>query len=588
MYSKIVNPKTGRKVNVNSVFGKKILRKYLSVLKGGASSQWASGGASAEERPLRCPDTFPISCGKHNVFADPDARVNLCGTTVFECITQSDPDSLIENECDTIYTQPNERCSNTPAPFAELITTALDQTKWGRLPPRSGEETSADIVMFSHDVFHRLISLILYSPGALARFNDVLRALCKKHFGELPILELRAPGNGQAGFFIDLVDRVPHFHFYGRQSDNPRGDNEWNRRRKGAKGFNGGPSADLVAGKVPLDKKDSRSTRWGHYKWNDVRTDDVMLREDMLDNPLNSGWVTREVMNLLVFILRNFRRSLEALGMNEEGRDYRRPGEPILRPAPPAPVGTGFAFAGGPAQDPGGAAGAPAVAPAVLQRFRDWEEPDSVRGAASMPSSAGSHGASASKSGHFTGEGAPADGSWRSSTRSGGAEAQGTRRAPPAVEEKIAKGRAKRRLREAAAAEAAAEAAAAEEAAAEAAAAAAAAPVAAPPATTTFNSESPEFKPVVTEATRISQIAGVFHRELTTLMNNLRYERRRDVIATALQQEWLRVRTYWEQHFPAALTELDRVYNGFLQQLGFAPIWSHVSQMSGGPGNGRF
>ena len=37
MYSKIVNPKTGRKVNVNSVFGRKILRKYLSVLEGGSS-----------------------------------------------------------------------------------------------------------------------------------------------------------------------------------------------------------------------------------------------------------------------------------------------------------------------------------------------------------------------------------------------------------------------------------------------------------------------------------------------------------------------------------------------------------------------
>ena len=39
MYSKIVNPKTGRKVNVNSVFGKKILRKYLAVLKGGGLCQ---------------------------------------------------------------------------------------------------------------------------------------------------------------------------------------------------------------------------------------------------------------------------------------------------------------------------------------------------------------------------------------------------------------------------------------------------------------------------------------------------------------------------------------------------------------------
>ena len=37
MYSKIVNPKTGRKVSVTSRLGKNILRKYLSVLPGGAA-----------------------------------------------------------------------------------------------------------------------------------------------------------------------------------------------------------------------------------------------------------------------------------------------------------------------------------------------------------------------------------------------------------------------------------------------------------------------------------------------------------------------------------------------------------------------
>jgi len=35
MYSKITNPKTGRKVSIDSRLGKRILRNYLSVLKGG-------------------------------------------------------------------------------------------------------------------------------------------------------------------------------------------------------------------------------------------------------------------------------------------------------------------------------------------------------------------------------------------------------------------------------------------------------------------------------------------------------------------------------------------------------------------------
>ena len=35
MYSKIVNPKTGRKVNINGGIGKKVLKNYLYFLKGG-------------------------------------------------------------------------------------------------------------------------------------------------------------------------------------------------------------------------------------------------------------------------------------------------------------------------------------------------------------------------------------------------------------------------------------------------------------------------------------------------------------------------------------------------------------------------
>ena len=35
MYSKIINPKTGRKVNVNGKLGKSIIRNYLVFLNGG-------------------------------------------------------------------------------------------------------------------------------------------------------------------------------------------------------------------------------------------------------------------------------------------------------------------------------------------------------------------------------------------------------------------------------------------------------------------------------------------------------------------------------------------------------------------------
>ena len=37
MYSKIVNPKTGRKVNINGSLGKSIIKNYLNFLKGGSA-----------------------------------------------------------------------------------------------------------------------------------------------------------------------------------------------------------------------------------------------------------------------------------------------------------------------------------------------------------------------------------------------------------------------------------------------------------------------------------------------------------------------------------------------------------------------
>lgn len=50
MYSKIVNPKTGRMVSVNGKLGKEILRNYLNVLEGGA----ASTPTVAPNTPVRC------------------------------------------------------------------------------------------------------------------------------------------------------------------------------------------------------------------------------------------------------------------------------------------------------------------------------------------------------------------------------------------------------------------------------------------------------------------------------------------------------------------------------------------------------
>ena len=67
MYDKIMNPKTGRKVNINGKLGRQILRNYLDVLQGGARNQLPnfaikslsslptaqSGGAAANEEKIR-------------------------------------------------------------------------------------------------------------------------------------------------------------------------------------------------------------------------------------------------------------------------------------------------------------------------------------------------------------------------------------------------------------------------------------------------------------------------------------------------------------------------------------------------------
>ena len=61
MYSKIINPDTGLKVNIGSRLGKTILRNYLSVLSGGADP--------TPERipPLEIADTTGAGIGRHHI-----------------------------------------------------------------------------------------------------------------------------------------------------------------------------------------------------------------------------------------------------------------------------------------------------------------------------------------------------------------------------------------------------------------------------------------------------------------------------------------------------------------------------------------
>ena len=51
MYDKIVNPKTGRKVNINGKLGRQILRNYLDVLQGGAPNQLPNSAIESLSSP---------------------------------------------------------------------------------------------------------------------------------------------------------------------------------------------------------------------------------------------------------------------------------------------------------------------------------------------------------------------------------------------------------------------------------------------------------------------------------------------------------------------------------------------------------
>jgi len=55
MYTKIVNPKTGRRVSIKGKLGKSILRNYLNVLSGGSA---AAGGTSSDDEYLDPDDPF--------------------------------------------------------------------------------------------------------------------------------------------------------------------------------------------------------------------------------------------------------------------------------------------------------------------------------------------------------------------------------------------------------------------------------------------------------------------------------------------------------------------------------------------------
>ena len=60
MYSKIINPKTGRRVNVKNRLGRQILKNYIRVLRGGAVSGFSFITPTPQATPTPPPSAFPF------------------------------------------------------------------------------------------------------------------------------------------------------------------------------------------------------------------------------------------------------------------------------------------------------------------------------------------------------------------------------------------------------------------------------------------------------------------------------------------------------------------------------------------------
>ena len=118
MYSKIVNPETGRKISVTSQLGKKILRKYLNGLTGGA--------AQGAER-VRCEEDLEAERRKYEILV---ANIEVLLHPHAEGRVLEEPDDPFSRHyrptrdpADRTLAECKEELSAMQAKYASLVTT---------------------------------------------------------------------------------------------------------------------------------------------------------------------------------------------------------------------------------------------------------------------------------------------------------------------------------------------------------------------------------------------------------------------------------------------------------------------------------
>ena len=220
MWNKIVNPKTGRKVNLNSKIGKNVLRSYIKQLGG------ANVHSMVTRSKDRCPGITPIHCGT-------SPNHPKCAVTLIDCLKKNDDSSCIHD----IRGEPaiGELC--TTSSLYKKILLELNNIKNNIQDIQYTNRNTSITVQVRGKITHRqtafeniqddtnapkieiIMRIIRNNYDMRQIFSEILNKELKYELGYdlLAWGPLDGAGPQQDGFFIGLGhDKIstPHYHIY--------------------------------------------------------------------------------------------------------------------------------------------------------------------------------------------------------------------------------------------------------------------------------------------------------------------------------------------------------------------------------------
>ena len=155
MYNKIVNPQTGRKVNINSELGNKILKQYLKVLIGGVAAQEKAersvpcSAVQEDEKAERSPVTKGLAISawlstELTKLGMEEEDAEIFSVTIIDMLNEVDP-SQAPLEARDKFSEVVQLCSdvsNIPVESLNGFSRALWQ-EWASVPyPEQGSASA--------------------------------------------------------------------------------------------------------------------------------------------------------------------------------------------------------------------------------------------------------------------------------------------------------------------------------------------------------------------------------------------------------------------------------------------------------------